>query len=315
MDYPPSYEGRVTKRDNNNGKKENQEMNKQILEYNYVRAIAVLLVILGHCSYYKIMTDYGGVCVEMPHENIASRLIGFQTGVLYHFHMPLFVALSGCLYCVALRRKGSQPFTAFVRKKAHRLLLPFVGTALLWSIPLKYISGYWEGSAWEVIQQIFVGQFLMFGNFNSHLWFLQAIFLIFIMAWLIERLTLRKKTLLFFCALLVVSIIGKILGAHHYCLLNVQQAMAMLVWFYVGFYFEKYRPTINEFINQHVRWFAIVAAVVLYSMLVLAKQHLPQFMGMGYITYYPLALMGMIVVYALSYKLLKIIPPPSVKFY
>ena len=34
---------------------------KIIVEYDYVRVITTILVILGHCTYYSIKTNYGGI--------------------------------------------------------------------------------------------------------------------------------------------------------------------------------------------------------------------------------------------------------------
>lgn len=36
-------------------------MKRAIVEYDYIRAVAVLLVVLGHCTYYKIVTLNGGI--------------------------------------------------------------------------------------------------------------------------------------------------------------------------------------------------------------------------------------------------------------
>lgn len=34
---------------------------KKVFEYDYVRAVTLIMVILGHCNYYNVMSDYGGM--------------------------------------------------------------------------------------------------------------------------------------------------------------------------------------------------------------------------------------------------------------
>ena len=285
-------------------------MKQRIVEYDYVRAVAVLLVILGHCSYYKIMTDYGGVNYGIdPYQTLSSVWIGRVTATLYCFHMPLFVALSGCMFSMTVAQKGVQPFRLFAKKKAIRLLIPFLFVALFWSIPLKYASGYWDGSATDVLRQIFLGQILMYGNYNSHLWYLLAIFNVFLLAFIVEKYNLRKNPQAFFCVLIVLSVAGRLCGHH---MVGITESMSYLVWFYVGFYFERCRERINHFICSHVGWIIVVVTIIIFAVMVSAHSHLPKMTGIGsigYATYYPLALMGMFATYVLCYKLLQITPP------
>lgn len=204
-----------------------------------------------------------------------------------------------------------------MKKKAVRLLVPFIFVALLWSIPLKYVSGYWDGSVTDVLSQIFIGQILMYGKYNSHLWFLLAIFNVFLLAFIIEKYNLRKNPQAFFCALLVLSVVGRWLFGHHYNLVGITEAMSYLVWFYVGFYFERCRERVNLFIRSHIGWATVVAIIIIYAILVIANRHLPMLTGIGsigYATYYPLAFMGMLATYTLCYKALQITPPHYLKF-
>lgn len=282
-------------------------MRKTIVEYDYVRAVAVLLVILGHCSYYAIMTDYGGVSVDIPHHSRAGGWIGLLTATLYSFHMPLFISLSGCLFAYTVGGKGLQPFAVFVKKKAVRLLLPFLGTALFWSVPLKLVSGYWHGLAWEIARQIFVGQILMAGNFNSHLWFLQALFWVFVMAYIIERYRLRRNAPLFLLALLALSMAGRYAEGHRLCFLNVQAAAIYLFWFYAGFYFERHREATNTFIRKHVPTIITIAALLAYPLIVIMNGRIPSLTK--HLSYYLVAIYGMTTCYALCLKLLSVSPP------
>ena len=99
-------------------------MKRTIIEYDYIRAVAVLLVILGHCTYYKIMTLNGGIDYGInAGQSIVGKILNLITLTLYAFHMPLFIALSGSLWAVIIQDKGVPTFRSLVKNKANRLLL------------------------------------------------------------------------------------------------------------------------------------------------------------------------------------------------
>lgn len=284
---------------------------KTIKEYDFLRAVAVLLVILGHCTYYKIITDYGGIDYSINEKQTQTGIVlGFITHTLYSFHMPLFIALSGCLWAVRIRYKGVQSFSSLVKNKRKRLLVPFLITALFWSIPLKYLSGYWHGSFVEIIRQIFLGQILMFGNFNSHLWFIQSLFFIFIFAYIIEKSNWRQCPVKFMASLLVLSMMARFLESRYICFLNIQSAFIYLLWFYIGFYFEHIREKVNKFVDKHIGWWITGIFIILYPIFVFVANKLPHGMGFGYITYFSKAVLGIAITYLLCYKL-NIITPPN----
>ena len=272
----------------------------------------MLFVLLGHCTYNAVLTDYGGVDIGVggsPYSIIQKGLC-FLCTVIYEFHMPLFVALSGCLWSVHLQKKGLPSFKSVLQGKARRLLIPFLVAALLWSIPLKYISGYWADAGRDILSQIFIGQILMYGNSNSHLWFVQSLFWIFIMSWIIERFNLRRKSTVFFFCLFFISICCRyVYGKFHIELLSIILACYYLLWFYVGFYFEQYRLRFNQYISAHISWTKGVVACAIYIALIYASGKLPHIPGLSTVSIYIFAPIGMALTYALCYKSLTITKP------
>lgn len=82
-----------------------------ILEYDVLRVIVTLLVIIGHCRYYKIITPYGGCDYSRYTEAgipVFCHLETYINDLIYAFHMPLYMALSGALYCLKKARGGVQ---------------------------------------------------------------------------------------------------------------------------------------------------------------------------------------------------------------
>lgn len=181
-------------------------MSSSRLDYiDTVKVVTMLLVILGHCTYYCIETSYGGLCHSLPEDmeaSVMSKILSRLSGFIYSFHMPLFMAVSGACFSFSISRYGS--FKSLVRNKFHRLLVPFLVTTTFVSIPLKYCSGYYDGTE-HVLSDIFFGQYLLLGN--SHLWFVADLFVIFIVAYYIER-SRFSKSLMFWCFAIFLSWVG-----------------------------------------------------------------------------------------------------------
>lgn len=124
-----------------------------------IRGVAILLLVFVH------------TCVDFSNYNDQELkvLLGIND-ILSDIRMPLFSFISGLIFGYNLNRSKSW---AFVEKKAQRLLVPFVVvTAII--LGLKAI--YPNTSVPTPISDF--PYYLVYGY--SHLWFLQAIFIIFL---------------------------------------------------------------------------------------------------------------------------------------
>ena len=189
----------------------------------------MLLVLIGHCSYYTIHSDYGGIdhavdpqLYSMVSVNV-NRLIAF----IYSFHMPFFMMISGCTYAISVHKKTA--FGVFLHGKFVRLIIPFMLVTAFLSVPLKYLSGYWDASA-DVATDILLGQFLLMGN--SHLWFVVSLFWIFLIAY---PLTKRSGAAYNRLVLLLAVLLNLLSLAVPNNLLGIHNAMAYFLYFYVGY--------------------------------------------------------------------------------
>jgi fucose 4-O-acetylase-like acetyltransferase len=95
--------------------------------------------------------------------------------IIYTFHMPLFFILSGYLYV-----NGKYSYLDLVTNKVQRLLFPFFAIAAVY-LPIKYFSG----NVTQVDYPVNTASVLaLFTNpVNSYaplLWFIQALFLMFV---------------------------------------------------------------------------------------------------------------------------------------
>lgn len=208
------------------------KMRRSIPEYDMLRVILTLLVIIGHSTYYRIMTPYGGcdyTAFTLPDRSALYRLVSMLVTLIYMFHMPLYMALSGALYRVKLSVGGYASYKHLLVDKAKKLLIPFLVVTFIYSVPLKYISGYYSTSD-NVISDIFIGQVLIQGN--THLWFLPTLFMIFAVIYLIDK-NVKVSRKLVLLVLFIVSFISPIVHIE-----ILMQVMKYLFWFYLGYCFE-----------------------------------------------------------------------------
>lgn len=209
------------------------EKAKHIAWIDDARTLTMLLVIIGHCTYTNLMTNYGGICYFddiNPHDySIMAKLIGTFVGFIYTFHMPLFMMLSGACFELTIGKVMCGQF--LVKNKARRLLIPFLFTTLLLTLPLKYLGGYYSNSA-NVLQDMFLGQFLLMGN--SHLWFVASLFWIFLFYYVLYK-TGFTDSKYFLISLLVPTLVGTYLVDKGFEFLGLLGAIKHLFYFSLGF--------------------------------------------------------------------------------
>ena len=206
---------------------------KRIEWIDVTKVIAMLLVIYGHCHYYSLMTDFGGINYDINRDDysLAVRLFRLSSNFVYSFHMPLFVMLSGM--CYTFTAKKALTWRSFVCDKFIRLIIPFFLVTFFLNIPLKGVSGYWNNSI-SILNDIILGQFFLLGN--SHLWFVVSLFWIFICAdCLIMWQTHSRKCnhYIVISILIILNVTSTIL---QYDYLGISNAMQYMIYFYLGYY-------------------------------------------------------------------------------
>ena len=155
-------------------------------EYNYLKVITILLVVFGHSTYYIIKTNFGGIdyfnLIQNHYSLLVMKLLNTLPKIIYYFHMPLFMAISGAFFQIQIQKNKWKDLTSLLRAKFKRLMIPFLLFTLFYTIPIKYISNYFVQT--NVINAI-IGQLFLLGN--SHLWYLYALFVIFILAYYVLK--------------------------------------------------------------------------------------------------------------------------------
>lgn len=225
---------------------------KKIKEYEILKVIAIILVVVGHSTYYNIYTGYGGIDYQQYINNHLSlavyKMLSKLTEIIYYFHMPLFMAISGAFFSIQVKNNRWHGIGSLLTNKFRRLMIPFLVFTLVYTIPIKYISNYFDGiSFWKAVS----GQLFLFGN--SHLWYLYALFIVFIVGFYI----LKKRTL--FYVYLLLYILHILSYSVHLTL--VSAPLQYLFWFSMGFLFEFKREQYNHYLKNN-KWLSFLLVLL-----------------------------------------------------
>ena len=159
--------------------KTNTPKNKKIIN---LRVIAIILVVLAHSII--IYNPTWGIYTTKTQSPFLKYLCTF----IYIFHMPLYFSISGFLYKNVELSK--ETFFNMCKKKTIRLLVPFILVGLFWLLPVKYSIKYpnyiSNSLAYNIINN------LILGKDNGHLWFLPALFLIFVLYYFLSNFVKKK---------------------------------------------------------------------------------------------------------------------------
>lgn len=202
-------------------------------QFDILKAIGIILVIVGHTLDYNIMRN-----------------------VIYSFHMPLFFLVSGYFF------KVKEPIPP-IRKISRRLLLPYLISAAIIAI-LSSVILYIKNPTFDIHYLLNWLQSIAYGNgvtdgtqFQSigPLWFLLALFWGTIILHLIIQSA--KYISPIFIALLCV-IISLYLSQHKIRLpFSVLQGMLAVGYLYIGYLIKQHHPSI--ILNSKLNLIPIVA--------------------------------------------------------
>lgn len=132
-----------------------------------LRAIAILLVVLGHSI---IIYDPNWGLISSDVECLPFM---YLKKVINLVQMPLFFSLSG--FCYGLSK--NQTFNKkMLQNKFMRILLPYFFICFLYMDPIKIGLGV---PGYDFSLEMLLQQMVLFVN-NGHLWYLPALFLMFV---------------------------------------------------------------------------------------------------------------------------------------
>lgn len=194
----------------------NSKRNYQI---DFLRGVAVLLVLWGHCIQYLSQGQFDFF------ENIIFRFI-------YSFHMPLFMAISGYLFYYSYKKYS---FKDMLFKILRSILYPIIACNCL------FFLIYYRQSIIDFFHGIIGIKSIVkiFYNNLGHLWFLWSYFYSSIGVLIITKLFNKKWCLGFFLFFIFLII------APYFLEFNKVMNIWMFPYFIVGFLYNKYKDSFS----------------------------------------------------------------------
>lgn len=130
------------------------------------KGIGIFLVVVGHYQLSGTMPQYWKSVREL----------------IYTFHMPLFMLLSGFLFALAKKSVFSiKGYIGFARKKTERLLYPYIAITVVLLL-MKLAAGRFFTLSHPITNEVFYHIFLNpSGGFATLLWFIYTLLIIFLL--------------------------------------------------------------------------------------------------------------------------------------
>lgn len=222
--------------------------NNKSKHYDMIKVFATILVVVAHAT-----RMYSGKGVFKPVvDAVGLKII---TEIIYSFHMPLYMCVSGMVYgyCIDTLNKYSDTI-GFVKNKAIRLLIPYYAFGVFYVAPVMIILNLTnESYVSYCVNDIILG-------LNSrHLWFVFALFIIFVICAMAKTIIQKVNPLIILPILVIVSYISGFLPGY-FALNNV---FYYLLFFYLGYVFNKYYEVIIKYLKHPVVLISITILLVI----------------------------------------------------
>jgi acyltransferase len=189
---------------------------------DYLKGILIILVVAGHIILGTL-------------EN------SFLRHMIYSFHMPLFIAISGFLFNLELHKVIS--FLGILRKYFLRIILPWVEAIFLFLF-FSVLSNHEKISFYKIVDSIIHPYF--------HLWFIPAFIFWIVCVWGLLKLNFSIKQIIFvsfFISLLSFSIkLTQRFSDQFYFLENIQYTLRpyFLFFFVLGIYIRQTKIIVRK---------------------------------------------------------------------
>lgn len=211
-------------------------MAKTYLKFiGYMQIIAILLVVIGHSFH------------EYPDGMNGSSMLAYR--MIYSFHMPLFIFISGFLLAYTFELKKSSP-AAFVSAKVKRLLIPFFVLTLVTFVPRVGLSAMAD-DAITLSWSSFIDSFILSDRLViPYFWFIQSIFIMLVVCFfyllLIERIHISQA----FADIILIIIATLLMQCNGLPgLFSLNKTANMLIYFTLGIACAHFYPRIDKLVK------------------------------------------------------------------
>jgi fucose 4-O-acetylase-like acetyltransferase len=190
--------------------------------------IAIFLVVFGHCIQYGQGIDF--LENELYYDNLIFKII-------YSFHMPLFMIISGYLFSYSIKRNNS---STIIKNKFKQLVVPlfFWGLISTFVVVISRIINKTELSFIFIIKELIV-------NFICGPWFLWAVWWCSVIVVIVYKY-FKNSPIVFVLGLVLTFVLPDIYGLDMYKYMYPY----FIIAYYFGYYnlYDKYK-NVNHFIR------------------------------------------------------------------
>lgn len=217
-----------------------------------LRVFAILIVVLGHSM---IVYQYKwGIYTPVVKSSFFNGLKTY----IDTFQMPLFIFISGYVYYYSRKECGKYNNSIkFLVSKVKRLLVPYMCIALIYVLPIRMFTsykGYYGNNIFEIIYK-----YIITGLDVGHLWYLLAIFEIFIVFYLFESIINEIGILISFVIIACVNIISFKFPS----IFQISSSIHYFIFFYLGYIVRKYEPIFTNKLKEKNKIYLIVILFIL----------------------------------------------------
>lgn len=199
---------------------------KRIEWLDCAKGIAIMLVVLGHAVTTSIRTD----------SLIAQNIYNW----VYYIHMPLFMTLSGISYQLAQSHYQNETIGNFIKKKAKRLLVPYVVYVsvvyIIFSIAnmLPKIGHMMQNAGYGLLsfKQFFSGMLLGDNFYCIHMWYIYVLFILSVLTFLLKKYLPKFADIILFVFVVAVYIIQCQTGFPQ--VKSFSNMFCFAIWYFLG---------------------------------------------------------------------------------
>lgn len=204
----------------------------RIPELDIMKLVGIVLVVVGNVT--RMFTPQGLI----PQAD-DTGIMDILTKVIYSFHMPLFVFVSGMTFALIATRRGNyHNIISFMRKKTMRLMIPYFSFAILWVLPFMVGFGFRD------LKSYFINGICLSLD-SRHLWYVWMLFNVFLLVYILRIVINKVKLAPYF--LLPISCIILIFemrwGKIPY--FQIDNSLVYQFWFILGYIAMIYRKYLN----------------------------------------------------------------------
>ena len=197
------------------------------LSVETLRGFAIIFMVAGHII--------GG--------NLSGMRVADDSGWRYFYfsieylRMPLFTVISGYVY--SLWPAGNSSLFNFLKGKSRRILLPLLSVGTLHFLSQYLVPGTNTKLPLSSLWQIYVFPY-------EHFWFLQSIFLIFILIGIIDQLRLMKTFKAWLVIFLSAALIRNFIPEFEFNIFSINGFFNLLPFFILGCGIQRFNSFFTE---------------------------------------------------------------------